>query len=259
MDSQSSRLSASYAAMTSDAEPIQTGPEGPASAADGQTRLGPPWPRILLLGVCVAVLLGIVYLSPLRQYLGHLREISTQIRSMGWLGPVTLACGIALLVAVGFPRLLFCVIAGMALGFWWGLFWAQLGTLVGNYTVFLLARLGGGAWAQAYVARRGKLHDLIRREGMAGVVLARQVPMPGLVINLACGLLPIRHRHYLLGTILGQLPEAVPCTLIGAGALAGSVGKSATAIGLAVILAVLFWIGLRWALQRKTRSASPAD
>ncbi len=99
---------------------------------------------------------------------------------------------------------------------------------------------------------------MIQREGMTGVILARRLPMPGLVINLACGLLPIRHRHYLLGTILGQLPEAVPCTLIGAGALAASPARSACAIGLAVALVVVFWIGVRWMLQRKAKAPAPS-
>ncbi len=238
--------------MTSDAEPIEKNPSATSpSPAEVEARAELPWPRILMLAFLVVALLALVYVSPLRQYLGRLRDISNYIRSLGWYGPVVLSSGIALLVGIGFPRLLFCVLAGMALGFWWGLFWAQLGTLLGNYAVFLMSRWSGGEWAQRYVARRGKLHSLIQREGMAGVVLARQLPMPGLVINLACGLLPIRHRHFLLGTMLGQLPEAVPCTLIGAGALAASFGQSAGAIGLAVALAVLFWSGVRWFLRRQ--------
>ncbi|MGA2660423.1 MAG: hypothetical protein ABSH34_23230 [Verrucomicrobiota bacterium] len=84
-------------------------------------------------------MLALVYLSPLRAWLGRLREISDQIRGLGVLAPLVVMVSIAVLVAVGFPRLVLCAIAGMALGFWSGLLWAQLGTLLGNYATFLVA------------------------------------------------------------------------------------------------------------------------
>lgn len=205
----------------------------------------------MILAAVVGVLLAVVYLSPLRSYLGRWREISDSLRSLGLLGPAVLTLSVAGLVALGFPRLLFCVIAGMTFGFWAGLLWAQLGTLLGNYLVFLTARWWGREWAKRYLAKRNGLHDLLRREGASGVILARQLPVPGLLVNLTCGLLSIRHRHFLLGTLLGQLPEAIPCTLIGAGALQASFAKSVGAIGLAVAFAVVVWLGLRICLRRQ--------
>jgi uncharacterized membrane protein YdjX (TVP38/TMEM64 family) len=217
----------------------------------------PPWRGIVLLALVVAALLAIVYLSPLREYLGKARELSENIRSLGLFGPAALVVGVAVLVALGFPRLAFCVIAGMAFGFWKGLLWTQLGTLAGNYVLFLVARRGGGAWVRAFVAKRRKLSDLIHREGLTGVILARQLPLPGLLVNLAFGLVAIRHRDFLIGTLIGQLPEAIPCTLIGAGALKASFGKSAAFLGLAVALALAVWIVLRWFLSRQADSMQP--
>jgi uncharacterized membrane protein YdjX (TVP38/TMEM64 family) len=71
-----------------------------------------------------------------------------------------------------------------------------------------------------------------------------------LVINLTCALLPIRHVDFILGTIIGQLPQAIPCTLIGAGVLQPSFKKSVGLIGLAVIVSILIWLVLRYALRR---------
>lgn len=235
--------------MTALPEPMDEQRPQVAGAAGGEAEARPPWPKILLLAAVVGALLAVVYLSPLRDYLGRAREISEHVRALGMLAPVVLTFSVAVLVAIGFPRLVLCVIAGMALGFWSGLLWTQLGTLLGNYAVFLLARRSGREWAQRYLSRRGKLHSLIRQEGISGVILARQLPVPGVLINLACGLVSIRHRDFLLGTILGQLPEAVPCTLIGAGAIEGSFQKSVWVIGLAVVAAVVAWIALRWLLR----------
>jgi uncharacterized membrane protein YdjX (TVP38/TMEM64 family) len=228
-------------------------------APGDEPRQGPPWRRAILLCLVAAGLLAAVYFSPLREYLGHLQEVSQQIRAFGLWAPVVLTCGIAVLVAVGFPRLLFCVLAGMALGFWWGLLWAQLGTLLGNLATYWFARRSGHAWAEHYLARRGKLHSLIVKEGVAGMILLRQLPVPGLVINLTCGLLAVRPRHYIIGTIIGQLPEAVPCTLIGAGLLQASSGKIVGWIALAAGFAAASWIGLRWLLLRESPRELPAD
>jgi uncharacterized membrane protein YdjX (TVP38/TMEM64 family) len=243
--------------MTAVREPLDEKRPQVTEGAGFEVEPGLPWKKIVLLAVVVGVLLAIVYLSPLREYLGRLKEISDRIKSLGLLAPLALTVSVAILVAVGFPRLLFCVIAGMALGFWSGLLWTQLGTLLGNYLVFLLARRGGRDWAQRYLSKRGSLHSFVHQEGMTGVILARQLPLPGLIVNLACALLPIRHRDYLLGTLVGQLPAAVPCTLIGAGALQASPARSAGVITLAVIAAVAAWIGLRWLLRQQRSKSCP--
>jgi uncharacterized membrane protein YdjX (TVP38/TMEM64 family) len=205
----------------------------------------PSWrkPAIFIGGVLV--LLAVMSLSPLRQYLSRWSEVSNQIQRMGWWAPAGYTCGVAVLVAVGLPRLLFCVIGGMAFGFWQGLLWTQSATLAGNYVTFLFARWGGRDFVARYFSRWRTPGDLVRREGWVAVILARQVPMPGLIVNLAFGLSSIRHRHFLLGTALGQIPEAIPCTLIGSGAIQSSWGKGAGILVLAVLILTLVWLGWR--------------
>lgn len=207
--------------------------------------------KVIVFAVIVVACLAVVYLSPLRHYLTHLQEISQKIRAMGLLGPVVLVASVAVLVSVGFPRLLFCFIAGMTFGFWRGLVLAQLGTLIGNYAVFMAARYGGRDWAENWLKRRQRMRGFLRQNSISGVILARQLPVPGFVVNLTFGLLPIRQRDFCLGTIVGQLPQAVPCTLMGAGALKGSFAHSAGLIGLAVIVMMLLWIGIQWLLRRQ--------
>ena len=228
-------------------------------AAPGQVSARPFWWRPALLALAVGALLAVVYLSPLRAYTGDLHDLSGRIRSLGLLGPIVLSLSVALLVAVGLPRLLFCVIAGMALGFWSGLFWAQVGTLLGNYVLFCVAGTSGRCWAERYLTKRPRLYSLIREEGTWGVILARQIPVPGPVVNMVCGLLGVRHRHFLLGTAIGQLPEAIPCTLIGAGAIQSSSGKSAGLISLAVAVSILVWVAMRRWLSRQRLSESTSQ
>lgn len=237
--------------MTAETQPSDAPCPQAAASAESEMEAKPAWRNIALLALGAGLLLAVVYLSPLRHYHGRLREVSEYLRSLGLLAPLVLTGSVAVLVAVGFPRLLFCVIAGMALGFWSGLFWTQVGTLLGNYAVFLVVRHSSGDWAQRYLSRRGRLDSLVREEGLAGAILARQLPLPGLLVNLACGLVGFRHRHFLLGTVIGQLPQAVPFTLIGAGMLQASFGRSMGLIALAVALAMVVWLALRYVLRRQ--------
>ncbi len=243
--------------MTAVPEPLDEERQKATPNAGVEAELKPAWKGFVLLVAGVGILLAVVYLSPLRVYIGRLKEVSEEIKSLGPLAPLVFTLSVAILVGIGFPRLIFCVIAGMALGFWYGLWWTQLGTLAGNYGVFCLARRGAKDWAQRYLSRRAEIQQLIRQESILGVILARQMPLPGLIVNLACGLLPIRHRDYLLGTIVGQLPAAVPCTLIGAGALQGSPARSAAVMALAVVIAVAAWLGIRWLLRSRRSKSTP--
>jgi uncharacterized membrane protein YdjX (TVP38/TMEM64 family) len=209
---------------------------------------GPPWKRVALLAFVLCALLVVGYTSPLREYVGDLGKLSERIRSFGIWAPLIFTLLIAVLVAVGFPRLILCAVSGAAFGFGWGLLYAQVGTLAGNYAVFVVARLGGSERMAEYLARKtARMNGLVKAEGLRGVLLARQLPVPSLAINLACALLGVRQRDFLIGTLLGQLPEAVPCTLIGAGVLKASFTGSAGVISLAVIAAVVSWaVVQRW-------------
>ena len=238
---------------------VGTNPTDPAPTV-GDPVLSDPkqqrsWIKLVISAVVVGVLLGVVYFSPLKDYLRRAQDLSQQIRSFGALAPLVLTLIVALLAAVGFPRSVLCILAGMALGFWSGLFWAQLGTLLGNYVLFLVARGFGRDWADRIVRKRAGLLRFSQERGITGVFLARQLPLPGLIINLLCAVLPVRQRDFLLGTIMGQLPQAIPCTLIGAGILQVSFEKGIALIGLAVVVAFAAWFVVGQALRR-SRGAS---
>ncbi len=85
---------------------------------------------------------------------------------------------------------------------------------------------------------------------MAGVILARQIPIHGTLINFCLGLSRVKHRHFLIGTAIGMLPEAIPVALVGAGLVKSSLKESAGVLGLAVVAFVLLWMGSAYAFRR---------
>lgn len=219
------------------------------------------WRAGLLLAALLA-LLALAYLTPFRGLISaDLPRWSADLRALGWPAPLLFVLGVACLVSVGVPRLLLCPLAGMAFGFWGGLLLSQTGTLIGYYALFLFVRWGGRGFVLRYRPQLARFTELIQRQGIPAVILARQLPLHGWLVNLVLSLTPIRHRHFLLGTAIGLLPEAVPCTLIGAGVLHGSVVQSAAFVVLAVIGLALVWIGFAIYVdrQRRNQRSAPAS
>jgi uncharacterized membrane protein YdjX (TVP38/TMEM64 family) len=196
-----------------------------------------------------------IYASPLRRHLPNLRLLPDQIRALGILAPFVFVSGTAALVSVGVPRLLFCPIGGMVFGFWFGILYSLAGTLLGYYGVFLFVRWGGREFVRQHMRKWSRLEQLIKRRGIPAVILARQIPVHGMVLNLVLGLSPVRHRDFLIGTAIGLIPETVPCTLIGRGMLHASVAQCVTYITLAVVLLAGVWIGLDGAMRALRRPA----
>jgi len=215
--------------------------------------------------VVVAAAFASVYFTPARNYLGNVQNIKVWLLSLGWVGPAVWMGIVFVMVASGTPRLLFCPIGGLAFGFWYGLLWTQAATLTGYYALFLFVRWGGRDFVLRHWPRVGRLREHFHGHSAALLVFAmRQLPISGLIINLLLGLSPIRHRHFLLGTAFGILPEAVPFTLVASGVLKLSGGNTplyiVAAAGILLLVSASMWYfsrhsGLMAELRARTRAA----
>jgi len=230
--------------------------ESPAVAEGKGVEPAASWGRgaskaAIVLAVLLAAL-AVVYLTPLRTALSDVQEISLRLQAMGWSAAVPFTGGVAVLAAIGCPRLLLCPIGGMAFGFWWGLVWTQVGTMIGFYAMFLFVRWGGSEFAAKRWPKLDSLAHRVGRGGVLTVLLVRQMPVAGFYLNVLLGLMPLRHRHFLAGTFLGILPEAIPLTLLGAGASEGSFGKVVAYVVTAVVCFAAGGLGLRRLLKRSS-------
>jgi uncharacterized membrane protein YdjX (TVP38/TMEM64 family) len=194
----------------------------------------------------VAAAFASVYFTPVRSYLENIQTFKTWLLSLGWIGPAVWMGIVFVLVASGTPRLLFCPIGGLAFGFWYGLLWTQAATLAGYYALFLFVRWGGRDFVLRHWPRVGRLREHVHGHSAALLVFAmRQLPISGLLINFLLGLSPIRHRHFLLGTAFGILPEAVPFTLVASGVFKLDGGNTpiyiVAALGIFLLLGASLW------------------
>lgn len=146
------------------------------------------------------------------------------------------------------PRTPLAVAAGLVFGLWWGIAWATLGSMLGAWAGFGLARLLGGR-ILGFV-RLPLLDSLVERleaGGWRAVWAIRLMPiMPHTPVNYAFGLTGIGWSAYSLGTLFGTLPSIVVAVSLGAagqGALGGGAASwlfplliGAAALALATLL-----------------------
>jgi len=170
-------------------------------------------------GVFLAIIaLGAAaYFTPLKTWLAQGQIVKDQLAVFGLAAPLVFTAAAALLTAVGMPRLLLCSLGGLVFGFAWGLAWAQIGTLLGSYAVFLFVRWRGQDYALNRCPRLRGFSQNLESRGLLSVVLIRQLPLNGFYNTVFLGLTPVGHGDFLLGSLLGFLPLGVAACLLGAG------------------------------------------
>ncbi|HEY7120604.1 MAG TPA: VTT domain-containing protein, partial [Tepidisphaeraceae bacterium] len=231
---------------TNDPAPVGD-PIDPSSALESSKR---PVARAAVMLIVLAAAVAAVQLSPARMLIQDTVRVRQVVERLGpFAYPVCLLVS-AILIGSGFPRLILCAAASMIFGFGWGLFLTQGGALLGYYVVFCFIRWGGGDWVTHKRPRLRAIAETIQDQGVVGVILARQIPIHGTLVNLCLGLSRVKHRHFLIGTAIGLLPEAIPVALVGAGLVRSSLKESAGVLGLAVVAFLCLWIGSAWALRR---------
>jgi len=176
--------------------------------------------------VLVLALGAAIYFTPLRAWLEQGQAIKAELALFGYAAPLVFTLAAAALTAIGVPRLLICSLAGMIFGFAWGLAWSQIATLLGSYATFLFVRWRGRAYTLDHFPRLHRFTRKLESKGILSVFLLRQLPMNGFYNNLFLGLTSVRHRDFLLGSLIGFLPLGITACLIGTGLIQTDVTKS---------------------------------
>jgi uncharacterized membrane protein YdjX (TVP38/TMEM64 family) len=209
---------------------------------------------IVLVVVLIAALTG-AYFSPIRSWLGNAARVREVVASLGlWVYPLGIVGG-GMMVSCGVPRLL-CLVAGTVLGFWGGMLIGVLGTILGYYCVFMFIRWGGREWALHRWPKLNKWAELVKGQGIVGVILLRQMPIHGTITNLGLGLSGMRQRDFVIGTAIGIIPESIPVILVGTGLMKGSPKAIASRIAIAAIVFAVIWISCAYVMKRMRKSRS---
>ncbi|PZE22550.1 TVP38/TMEM64 family protein [Paenibacillus xerothermodurans] len=147
------------------------------------------------------------------------------------------------------PVLPFLVVAGanvLIFGFWLGFIVNYVMTVLGAVTAFWIARHYGGGWLHRKLAKYSYLNAFsskLKRHGFFYMTLSRFIPMiPSFVINYGAALMKVKPRHFVLGTIAGNLPMIFLESLVGHDLLYFQHNKGRLML-LGAIFVILFLIG----------------
>lgn len=147
------------------------------------------------------------------------------------------------LMMVGTPRLLFYALGGFAFGFWNGLALALVASLIASWLVFRIARWGGRDWLRGRFGGHRLFARIVgTRPTALSVALVRCLPVSNLIINLALAMSRVRSRAFVLGTLLGFLPQGVVAVLIGAGIADEVAWEGAVQLAAAALIVLLLFV-----------------
>lgn len=204
--------------------------------------------RFLLLGLGMAILLGLVHFSPLSGLFDDIQGFRETLDDRaGFESELLFLAANALCVAVGAPRLIFYAIAGATFDFWEGLLLAQVGTLTGSFLTYKLVRCMGRDWVKQRFGKRLTYKRLVgNMDTPSSVFLLRQLPISSGLLNLTFGLSALRSWPFLVGSFFGYLPQGLVVLLIADGIMEENVLDGALRFIAAIVtLVIIGALGLR--------------
>lgn len=208
---------------------------------------------VFFVGVC----LGILHFTPLRQFVSDLQSARSFLLAAGYKAPLVFVAVAAASIFVGAPRLPFCVLAGMLFGFAQGLVLSQLASLTGAYGPFLLGRYSAQAWVKKRLAKIKMADDMLANPTIFHVFMLRQIPAWGVLINLFLGSIGVSHLKFMVGSLLGFLPQGIIFTLVGGGIAERSFLQAFSKVFAAVsLLAIAAYVTWRWISRSLNRRGS---
>jgi uncharacterized membrane protein YdjX (TVP38/TMEM64 family) len=200
--------------------------------------------KLVTLLAIGAALFFVIHATPVGEHVRNWDALSETFTRHDPLAQLYFVLISSFLIMLGTPRLIFCGLAGFAFGFWQGLAWSLLASVLGSFLAFRAARWGGRQWLVAHFGKRRFFSRIVHAQPtVASVALIRMLPVANVVINLGLALSNVGNATFLAGSLLGFLPQGAIAVVIGSG-LAQDVpwaGAAQFVIAGALVLALVVW------------------
>jgi uncharacterized membrane protein YdjX (TVP38/TMEM64 family) len=214
--------------------------------------LGKETRQVLTAVLVVAAFMALAHFTPMKAWITNVQSWKGFVREFGWMAHAVFMLVTAGAVMMGVPRLAFCSAAGLIFGFGEGLLLSLLGSTLGSYGAFILSRHGFRRAAEARAEKWPWLKKMLKKPSVIRVFWARQLMVPGIVLNVLIGMTPVSHSRFLLGTALGYLPLNIAFSLVGSGLGKESITTTMTQLLAAMaVINVAAWLVFRY--MRSTR------
>jgi len=216
--------------------------------------LGKETRQVLTAVLVVAAFMALAHFTPMKAWITNVQSWKGFVREFGWMAHAVFMLVTAGAVMMGVPRLAFCSAAGLIFGFGEGLLLSLLGSTLGSYGAFILSRYGFRRAAEARAEKWPWLKKMLKKPSVMRVFWARQLMVPGIVLNVLIGMTPLRHSRFLLGTALGYLPLNIAFSLVGSGLGKESITTTMTQLLAAMaVINVAAWLVFRYMCSTRLR------
>lgn len=197
-----------------------------------------------LIGLSLPVLLYLVYSSSLGYYFRaeYLQHLKDELPYWHIILPILFWVFGTCSIGLGMPRLALSLLAGNLFGFWAGLGLVELTCVTGALITFSYSRWIRRTWLAKPL--QGKIFILdryIQQHSIATILVLRQTPAPGFVINVLLGLSAVRIKDFIAASAIGFLPQNIVFVLYGCGMQQNFGTHITIASSLLIILAILIY------------------
>lgn len=209
--------------------------------------------KLLILLAIGAILFTVLNTTPIGQQVRDWDTLARIFSTGGLWAEVNFMLISTLLITIGVPRLLFYALGGFAFGFWEGLLWSLCSSLIGSFIAFRAARWASRDWLIERFGKRRFFDRIVHaKPTVASVALMRMLPVSNVVINFGLALSHVGSRAFLLGSLVGFLPQGVVAVIIGSGIAKDVPWAGALQIGGAGILLIGLLV---WSSIKRSRSS----
>ena len=167
--------------------------------------------------------------------------IDQTVRGQGLSGIIIFLAVGAAFTGIGLPRQLIAWLGGYAFGIVAGTAYATLATVIGCAGAVFYARFMGHRFVQNNFPNRvQKIDDFLRDNPFKMTLIIRLLPVgSNLVTNLAAGVTSVSLFWYLLGSLLGYIPQTLIFAMVGKGVRIDGTWQITASVALFIISGVL--------------------
>lgn len=143
-------------------------------------------------------------------------------------GPVIFLLIAIIMCMIGFPRQVVCLTAGVVYGFWFGILYATIATVMGAVLAYNWAKWLGRDWGEKYLShsKLKKIQRFIRTNPFHTILICRLMPIgSSVLLNTTAGIIGIPFLSFVGATFLGSFPQTIVFVLLGGGIRIGHTGQ----------------------------------
>ncbi len=122
------------------------------------------------------------------------------------------------------PAVGFAIVSAVVWGYLPGMAVSLLALNIVSNIQFAVGRTLGRERVEQWLESRGWSGAVLKETGVATMIAVRQLPLPFLAVNVACGVSPLKWWHFVIGSAVGAIPPTVVYTWFATALLDGVEG-----------------------------------